>query len=108
MRIILQECKMDLLRAVRYRVGMISDLVLFTVLLVFFLMSDTGTSFGEEYGTGDHKTLLLLGYVAWTLSSAAINTVAPQISGEVQRGTFFLKINSRIPMQLIYFGDLRH
>ena len=29
MRIILQECKMDLLRAVRYRVGMISDLVLF-------------------------------------------------------------------------------
>lgn len=35
MRIILQECKMDLLRAVRYRVGMISDLVLFTVLLVF-------------------------------------------------------------------------
>ena len=37
MRIILQECKMDLLRAVRYRVGMISDLVLFTVLLVFVL-----------------------------------------------------------------------
>ncbi len=105
MRIILQECKMDLLRAVRYRVGMISDLVLFTVLLVFFLISDTGTSFGEEYGTGDYKTLLLLGYVAWTLSSAAINTVAPQISGEVQRGTFFLKINSRIPMQFIYFGD---
>lgn len=37
MRIILQECKVDLLRAVRYRVGMISDLVLFTVLLVFVL-----------------------------------------------------------------------
>ncbi len=106
MRIIFEECKTDLLRTCRYKTGIISDIVVFTVLLCFFFASNTGTSFQEKYQEGDYKTMLLLGYIAWTVASAALSIVTSQISAEVQRGTFYLKINSKYPLQIIYLGDL--
>lgn len=106
MRIIFEECKTDLLRTCRYKTGIISDVVVFTALLCFFFASNTGTSFQEKYQEVDYKTLLLLGYMAWTIASSALSIVTSQISAEVQRGTFYLKINSRYPLQIIYLGDL--
>ena len=92
MRIILLECSMDLRRTLRYKVGILSDLVIFTALLLVFLYSNTGASFQEEYRTENGKALLLLGYTAWTLASTAISVTSQQIHTEVQRGTFYLKL----------------
>ena len=105
MKIILMECVMDLKRTVRYKVGIISDTIIFTILLLVFLFSDTGSSFQNEFNTKDYKPLLMLGYIAWSLASIAISVVTYQISSEVQRGTFYMKLNSGYPLQLIYLGD---
>ncbi len=106
MKIIFYEFKMDILRTLRYKMGIVSDIVVFTLLLCFFFVSDTGHSFTEQYGSGDYKTLLLLGYVAWSFAVAAISTIGTQILTELQRGTLFFKLNSKLPLQLIYIGDL--
>ena len=105
MRIILLECSMDLRRTLRYKVGILSDLAIFTALLLVFLYSNTGASFQEEYRTENGKALLLLGYTAWTLASTAISVTSQQIHAEVQRGTFYLKLNSGLPLPLLYLGD---
>ena len=63
MRIIWYECKMDVLRTFRYKMGLVSDLVIYTLLLCFFFWSNTGQSFQELYGVENYQALLLLGYM---------------------------------------------
>ena len=106
MKIIFYEFKMDFLRNIRYRMGIISDIAVFTLLLCFFFLSDTGHSLSAQYGSDNYKPLLLLGYIAWSFSVSAISTIGSQILTELQRGTLFFKLNSRLPLQLIYIGDL--
>lgn len=106
MRIIWYECKMDVLRTFRYKMGLVSDLVIYTLLLCFFFWSNTGQSFQELYGVENYQALLLLGYVAWTFSVTAISTIASQLLAELQRGTLFFKLHSRLPLQILYLGDL--
>lgn len=106
MKIILSEYLMDLRRTFRYKTGIVLDIVVFTALLMFFLMSNTGESFTDKYHTEDYKTLLLLGYIAWNFSSVAVSVVTSQISSEIQRGTFYLKLNSKCPLQFICLGNL--
>ena len=72
MRIIWYECKMDVLRTFRYKMGLVADLVIYTLLLCFFFWSNTGQSFQELYGVENYQALLLLGYVAWTFSVTTI------------------------------------
>lgn len=106
MKIIYYEFKMDFLRSIRYRMAIISDIVVFTFLLCFFYVSDTGASFSETYAVNDYKTLLLLGYIAWSFSVAAISNISSQLTGELQRGTLFFKFNCKLPLQILYIGDL--
>ena len=106
MRIIYYEFKMDFLRTIRYKMGIVSDIVVFTILLCFFYISNTGASFQKVYGTNNYKTLLLLGYIAWTLAVSAISTIGNQITSELQRGTLFFKLNCKLPLQIVYIGDL--
>ena len=49
---------------------------------------------------------MLLGYIAWSFSVAAISTVSSQITSELQRGTLFFKLNCKLPLQILYIGDL--
>lgn len=106
MKIIYYEFKMDFLRTIRYKMGIISDIVVFTILLCFFYISNTGASFGKDYEINNYKTLLLLGYIAWSLSVSAISTIGYQITSELQRGTLFFKFNCKLPLQVVYIGDL--
>lgn len=106
MKIIYYEFKMDFLRTIRYKMGIISDIIIFTLLLIFFFISNTGQSFSEQYGSDNYKTLLLLGYIAWSFSISAISTISSQLLSELQRGTLFFKLNSKLPLQIIYIGDL--
>lgn len=106
MKILYYEFKMDLLRTLRYRIGIISDIIIFTFLLCFFYISNTGSSFSDKFGVANYKTVLLLGYIAWSFSVAAISTVSNQITSELQRGTLFFKLNCKLPLQILYIGDL--
>ena len=106
MRIIFYEFKTDLLRTFRYKFSIVSDIVVFTVLLSFFFISDTGTSLESKYNSNNQRTLLLLGYAAWSLSVSCISLVGGQISSEMSRGTLYQKLNCKIPLQILYLGDL--
>lgn len=106
MKIIYYEFKMDLLRTFRYKMGIITDITVFTVLLCLFFLSNTGTSFQDRFQIKNYKTLLLLGYIAWSLSVSAISTVSNRISAELQWGTLFFKLNCKLPLQILYIGDL--
>nr|WP_294468751.1 ABC transporter permease [uncultured Sellimonas sp.] len=106
MRMIWYECKMDVLRTFRYKMGLVSDLVIYTLLLCFFFWSNTGQSFQAQYGIDNYQALLLFGYIAWTFSVTAISTIASQLLTELQRGTLFFKLHSRLPLQILYLGDL--
>lgn len=106
MKILFYEFKLDLLRSFRYKMAIFSDIIVFTFLLCFFYVSNTGASFATQYGANNYKTLLLLGYIAWSFSIAAISNTSSQITGELQRGTLFYKLNCNIPLQILYIGDL--
>lgn len=105
-RAMLSEIYMDLASTVRYRFGFISDTAIFTVFLAFLMLSNSGASLAEKYGYADYKGLLLYGYIAWMLSVAAISTASSEIQNELQRGTFYMKMNARYPIVVLYMGKL--
>ena len=65
------EIKMDFLRSIRYRFGMISDLLVYFALFTVFMVTDSGNSYAQTYHYGNYKELVLLGYVAWIYAKRA-------------------------------------
>ena len=100
------EIKMDLSSTFRYRFGVVSDIVVFSALLIFLVLSDTGSSLSVKYQYDNSKALLLLGYIAWILAVSAISSISRVVSEELQRGTFYRKMHSRYPLQFLLFGRL--
>lgn len=65
---------MELSGALRYRFGILSDIVIYSVLLVFFLSSGTGQSYSDAYGYNNYHELLIAGYLAWFYAVSAISS----------------------------------
>lgn len=67
------EIKMSISSMVRYRFGIISDIIVFSALLSAFLFSDSGQSYSWVYNYSNYKELLVIGYMQmasfWFLSS---------------------------------------
>lgn len=105
-RALFWEVRMELTSTFRYRFGVISDIVVFSALLAFFLTSGTGTSFADKYQYQNSKALFLLGYIAWILAVSAISSIGQSVSVELQRGTFYKKMHSIYPLQFLLFGQL--
>lgn len=106
LRSLVWDMKMKILSTWRYKFSVISDIVVFSLLMIFFLTSRTGTSLSEKYMGADYRTLLLVGYIAWTLSISAISSVGNEISSELSKGTFYRKMHSKYPLVILYLGDL--
>lgn len=100
--ILLYKLKFDLKAQARYRFAILSDIGILVVLFIFFLMSNTGTSFQSEYG-GDYRSLLLIGYLVWTMAISAISTLANSINFEARNGTLQNIINSVYPVEWTLF-----
>ena len=49
------EIKMDFLRSIRYRFGMISDLLVYFALFTVFMVTDSGNSYAQTYHYGNYK-----------------------------------------------------
>ena len=79
------EIKMDFLRSIRYRFGMISDLLVYFALFTVFMVTDSGNSYAQTYHYGNYKELVLLGYVAWIYAISAISNVAGSLQSELTR-----------------------
>lgn len=103
-RSLLCEIKMDLISTLRYKFGTISDIVVYSILLLFFLYSGTGKSYSNIYGYENYRELFFAGYIAWFFSVSAISSIAQIVTGELRQGTFYRKLNSRCPLEVLLFG----
>lgn len=98
------EIKMELSGAARYRFGIISDLLVYLVLMIFFMISGTGQTYGSAYHYADYTELTLVGYIAWVYTSAAIVSMPQAVENELRQGTFHRKWSSGYPLQWLLFG----
>ena len=62
-RAFLWEIKMDLHRTFRYHFGLITDIIVYFGLFTVFMITDSGMSYGEQYGYANYKGLILLGCI---------------------------------------------
>lgn len=105
-RAIFWEIKMDICSAFRYRFGMVTDILIYSVLLLFFLLSNSGKSYQDVYHYDNYKELLVIGYLAWIYAVTAITSISQIVLGELRQGTFYKKYNSVYPLQALLFGRM--
>lgn len=106
MRILWYEFKMEMLSTLRYRASVISDATIFTMLLLVFILSNTGMSLASKYQQANHVSLLLLGYISWLLSLNSVTTVTNEIRSELQRGTLYQKLYAKLPLQVLFVSKV--
>lgn len=103
-RAFLWEIKMDLHRTFRYHFGLITDIIVYFGLFTVFMITDSGMSYGEQYGYANYKGLILLGYIAWIYAVSAISNIANSVHNEAAQGILYKKISSKYPLQILFFG----
>ncbi len=100
------EIRMSIQSTIRYRFGVISDVIIYSAILSFFLLSNSGQSYAEMYENVDYKIILVIGYLAWMYAVTAITSISQIVSGEMKQGTFYKKYNAKYPLQILLFGRL--
>ena len=98
------EIRMELSGAARYRFGIISDILVYLILMLFFLFSGTGQTYGSVYQYADYTELTLVGYIAWVYASVAIVSTAQTVESELRQGTFHRKQTSGYALQWLLLG----
>lgn len=104
LRVLCWEIYMNFSSTKRYKFGMLSDIIVFGLMMSFFIVSDTGASYAGEYGHANYKELMVLGYIAWTYATSALSTVTAIVSKELRQGTFYKQMNSKYPLQFLLGG----
>lgn len=100
------EIILNLKNSFSYKMGIITDILVLGVLYFSLVFMGTGTSLTSTYGgnLGDSNTLLLIGYIFWSLSIAAIGSASSEISAEATKGTLEQKFMAVVPIQWLLLG----
>ncbi|ABY91646.1 hypothetical protein JCM16816_04740 [Thermoanaerobacter brockii subsp. lactiethylicus] len=107
LNIVIAEIRRSLKESFSYKMGLVSDIVVLTLLYAGLIFMDTGSMLGEYYNNpGNSKTLLLLGYIFWSYSIAAISGVSSEISIEAVKGTLEQKFMAVIPYPFLIAGNI--
>ena len=90
------EFKLAILRSIRYRVGFVSDILIFSVVFFIILFTNDGQGLSLAYNASesDAKVMLLIGYIFWLFSSTALGDSNNVISNEATAGTLETKLLS--------------
>ena len=92
---VFQEIRLDLKESLQYRTSLLSDAAIFvgSFLAAFFLGSGSSlTSFYRADAT-QGIMLLLIGYLFWGNSSAALGYCTGTLQGEMERGIFEMRLH---------------
>lgn len=100
------EINMEVKTSLRYRFSFVSDLVFFAIFMAVLISGNVGMSFGVEYDYENYKVLMLIGYMAWTVSVEAMSSSTNKVSAELTRGTFYRKLNSVCSIQLLLLANM--
>lgn len=107
LRIIAAEIVRDIKESLSYRVGIISDVAVLSILILSLLFWGTGSSLTRYYGnTVNSKTLLIIGYLFWAFSINAINVTSTEIGNEALKGTLEQKFMAVVPIGYLLFGKM--
>lgn len=104
--IIKAEIVRDLQETFSYKVGILSDIIVLSILYLSLIFLNTGTKLGLYYQNGDSPSLLLLGYIFWSYSISAISRLSSEIRAEQVKGTLQQKFMAVIPFNLILIGSI--
>lgn len=105
-RALLWTARIELSGAVRYRAAFVSDIAVYSAVLAFLMLSGSGRSLAERYGTADYRSLMFAGYIAWTFANAALVSGVNNTASELSRGTFYRKLGACCPLPLLQAGEL--
>lgn len=110
MRDYLCTLKADVVREVKeswqYRMGLMTDLLVQFLLYVGLLFAGKFTWLTRQYtaGSGESKSLLLIGFIFWSYSIAAISQMGIDIGMEASRGTLEQKFMAVVPPPVLLLG----
>lgn len=92
----------------RYRIGLIMDFIIFTGIFIGIYFFNISEGFSSVYNISDAhaKILVLIGYIFWQNSTAALGYCTQTISSETSRGIFEMRLQSKYSMQSIWFFRL--
>ena len=105
---VLWEIRMELSEALQYKTGLLMDALLLIGSFLAALFLGSGSSLSSFYQADGAQSgmLLLIGYLFWGNSCAALGCCTGALRGEMQEGTFELRLQSRFPLTLMLFCQL--
>ncbi|CAM2920591.1 ABC transporter permease [Hathewaya histolytica] len=90
-----------------YKVGFLTDILIFSLLYFYLIFSGSATYIGIYYeNKGSARTLLLIGYIFWNFSISSINALSMEISAEAFKGTLEQKFMAIVPFPFLIGGKI--
>lgn len=102
------EIILDIKEYLRYRIGLLTDFIIFTGTFIAVYFMGAGQVFASFYDTseaGGH-VLVLIGYIFWQNASAALGYCVGSISSETAQGIFETRLQSKYAIESILFFRL--
>ena len=99
----IEELRIGLEETWNYRMNFISEIITMVVLYISLIFMNSGNSLTKLYSTSDisNRELILIGYMLWSFSIMAINTISDTIACESTAGTLEHKYMSIIPIEIL-------
>lgn len=92
----------------RHKMGLVMDLLIFTWTFIVVYYYDVSEAFAYRYAVDNTraKILVIIGYIFWQSSSAAIGYCKGTVSDEASIGIFEVRLQSIFSMEIIWFCRL--
>lgn len=102
------EIILDFKEYLRYRIGLLMDLVVFTGTFIIIYFMGVSEGFVTFYNTSEESgnILVLIGYIFWQNASAALGYCTGTISSETAHGIFEIRLQSKYHIEGILFFRL--
>lgn len=99
------QTKTTLLSRMRYKVGIISDLIIMLGTYIFICFFQDPQYMAEAYSilSGDASILILIGFIFWQFSVLALGFTESGIAGDFKTGNIEMNIQSSYSLPFIYF-----
>ena len=106
LKIMISEITLNIKEMFSYKMNFINDILIFGLLYIFLIFFDTGVSLGMDYGGNANmsKSLLLIGYVMWTMAISPLNILCNEVRIEAYKGTLEQKFMAVIPFYWLLIG----
>lgn len=106
-RALKEEIKMSLEISWQYKSNFISEIAIMSILLIGLLLTNSGSGLSQIYNSpGGSKSLLLIGYLMWYISTGCVNSLSELIRSESTQGTLEHKFMSSTSKSILFLGNL--